>query len=183
MSRTVYRLQLNKKASELGLEFDSKVEDRELLLAIRKNDPDFLVKEEEERKKNPRLYSQRLVRVKLICNNPSRRLRGSDQIFINIDGRTYGQTMFYTEMENSWHFTEEFLDALLGMKYAKYEESKLRTSNSTSPDTNGMPKYKGMAYEFSASLLPPLSEERLNKIKANQLAQEGLSEAPDEMDY
>ena len=98
-------------------------------------------------------------------------------LFRSVDGQIMGQTMFYDQMEDAWHFSESFLDALLGMVHPATRAVKSKTAaGAVSADTEGKYHVTGMKYDFSARMLPPLTEKQLSKIRARQLAAEGLIE-------
>lgn len=176
MSRTVRRLYIEQKAAQLGMEINPSHSDDTLIAAIRKNgdNKDFM-KEYDSLNMVQRM--RRLVRVSLRCNNRDRRERGSEVLSFHIDGQTYTQMMFYDDMEDAWHFPEPFLDALLGMTFPRVQHRKFASrTGAVSVDTDGQPTVMGHAYEFDARLLPPLTQDQLDKIRSRQLAAEGLTE-------
>lgn len=177
MSRTVDRLFINKTAAELGLNIDDKLSDEVMLKAIasiskpaHKVLMDRINMQPHERKK---LH----VRVALTCHNPDRLERGTEELFFSIDGKTVGQIMFYRQMQNSWIFKEPVLNLLLGRKFHATQETPF-TGLDGRPvaDALNAPRVLGMQYEFSARLLPQMSQAELDNIAKRQAVIDGVEQ-------
>lgn len=163
---------LLERAEALGLDFPKNI----TLPALRK-----LVSEKLEPKTAPandkvdpnsrsavRERATKLVRFKLVCQNPTRQQQPA--ITITVGNNLIGQVTRVLPLSpeayaEGWHAEQCIVDALLAKRFHTYQRVKSKDGKSTTTKLVATP-------EFSIQILPPLTEEE-RKALAHRQAQSG----------
>lgn len=106
----------------------------------------------------------KLVRIRISCLNPIKaNVPGEFVTFVNgVLGKVTKYIPFGEASENGYHVPQCILNELQDRKFLQLKETKSRFGT-TSVE-------KRMVNEFSIEILPPLTEEELNELKARQHA-------------